>query len=118
MSRPTNDAERLSLITELLDEAYAHHSAHPDNDYYKFGEGSVTMRYPSTWDRRDGDAGLVVEIFSTAFSDPEGGQTGRRLIYTSIAEALAGVERIHAAELATDWDAVHAEADRRWGELD
>lgn len=108
LDRITDDQRKLALLASLLDEAYEHNHAHPDNQYYKSSEGYLEVHYGTTWDRAGKPQLTIteVDIFSYTFSGLSDG--GRHHRFGSVDEALEAVREMHAEEMATDWDEHYA----------
>lgn len=84
---------KLAEIQRLLDEALEHYLTY--EGHCKSGEGYVSVSFGSSWDRRRGDTGYTVNVYSYVLSPYE-----RSHDFNNIDEALVWVRDKHAEEMS------------------
>ena len=105
LSLTNDDLAAINEALALLDAAYADYFARSDG-YCKTGEGALSISTSSHFSRTnpDGDSAepLVVEVFSSVFADQ--GRRQRFAGKTPAQDLLAWTRRVHAEQLAREYD--------------
>lgn len=91
-----DDIDKLVEIQNLLDEGLAHYLTY--EGHCKSSEGHVSVNLGNSWDRRNGENPITVEVYSYVLGP------SRSHDFDSVDEALEEVRKWHAQEMAYDPD--------------